>query len=548
MAADLILHHAVVRTMDAAGTVADALAIEADRIVAVGSASELAARFVGPATELLNVGGRMVLPGFIDAHVHFELTALSLAQSVDCRTVGSISELIERLRERAARTPAGQWVVGQGVFFQDTRIVEGRYPDRHDLDKVSTEHPVLVRFSFHVAVLNSHALALCRVSRDTPDPQGGEVQRDEAGEPTGMTRDMVHHLGLPPPRVEEVRTALATVGRQRLLANGVTTIQEISGSRQGVAALADLVRGGELPLRVALSVHVPGTLQFEDALQRRLDQIRFDGTWFVDGGIKLFADGGTTAHAAALHEPYADEPSTRGRLAFSAEEFWEILDACDRAGRRVCVHAVGDRAQDTVLDGFDRLARRRRTELRHRVEHAGNLLATDERLTRYRQLGLIAAPNATFIYTFGDALEAYLGPERARRPFRFRTLLDMGFTVPGNSDCTGPEPLGLSPLFNIWCAVTRRTYRDRLLVPEEAISTQQGLELFTWHAAYGLGQERIKGTLEAGKLADLVVLAEDPLAVAADHIKDVAVDFTFVGGRLVHHRPDAQPLMDNPVA
>ena len=215
--------------MDAAGTVADALAIEADRIVAVGSASELAARFAGPATELLNVGGRMVLPGFIDAHVHFELTALSLAQSVDCRTVGSISELIERLRERAARTAAGQWVVGQGVFFQDTRIVEGRYPDRHDLDKVSTEHPVLVRFSFHVAVLNSHALALCRVSRDTPDPQGGEVQRDEAGEPTGMTRDMVHHLGLPPPRVEEVRTALATVGRQRLLANGVTTIQEISG-------------------------------------------------------------------------------------------------------------------------------------------------------------------------------------------------------------------------------------------------------------------------------------------------------------------------------
>ena len=154
-------------------------------------------------------------------------------------------------------------------------------------------------------------------------------------------------------------------------------------------------------------------------------------------------------------------------------------------------------------------------------------------MTRYRQLGLIAAPNATFIYTFGDALEAYLGPERARRPFRFRTLLDMGFTVPGNSDCTGPEPLGLSPLFNIWCAVTRRTYRDRLLAPEEAISTQQGLELFTRHAAYGLGQERIKGTLEAGKLADLVVLAEDPLAVAADHIKDVAVDFTFVGGRLV---------------
>jgi predicted amidohydrolase YtcJ len=291
---------------------------------------------------------------------------------------------------------------------------------------------------------------------------------------------------------------------------------------------------------VALAVHAPGTLPLEQALEGGLPGVEHDDRWLTDGGIKLFADGGTTAHAAAFYEPYADEPSTRGRLAYDAEQVAELFAACHARDRRVSFHAVGDRAQDVVLDGFEAFARRHAADrLRHRVEHAGNLGATDGRLARYRRLGLVPVPNPTFVYTFGAALEQYLGPQRARRPFRFRSMLDMGFTLPGSSDCTGPEPLGLSPLFNAWCLANRRTARGTPLAPEEAISVQEALELLTRHAAFGLAQERERGTLEKGKLADFVVLSEDPLGLPPERVRDVAVDLTYVDGKLAHRRPGA---------
>ncbi len=541
MSADLLLLNARVRPMDRPDRLVDAVALRGDRVLAVGPAVELQARFVGPSTRLWDLRGRAVLPAFSDAHLHLELTALALARAVNCRTppVTSIGDMVERLREAAARTPAGEWVIGQGTFFQDTLLADQRYPDRHDLDRVSREHPVMVRLSFHAVALNSLALRLCGIGRETPDPPGGQIQRDASGEPTGMTRDMAHHLKLPDPRPGELRRALLEVGRRDLLAHGVTAIQEISGSRLGVQTLAALVQSQQLPLRVALSLHVPGTLALERALARDLEGVEFDERWLSDGGIKLFADGGTTAHAAAFYQPYADEPSTSGRLAYRADEIADLFEACDRAGRRVSIHAVGDRAQDAVLDGFEAFLRRRpdRRPLLHRVEHAGNLVASDARLRRYQALGLLPVPNPTFIYTFGDALRVYLGPERARQPFRFRSMLEMGFPLPGSSDCTGPEPLGLSPLFNIWCLATRQTARGSLLWPDEAISVQQGLVLFTRNAAAALGQDRERGTLEPGKLADLVVLERDPLDVPPEQVKDLRVDCTLVGGRVAYHRP-----------
>lgn len=523
-------------------SVAGAVAVAGGRILAVGRDDEILA-LAGAKTRRIDLEGGTVVPGFIDAHTHFELSALAFSASIDCRSPGvrSIREIVARLRAHAADTAPGAWIKAQGNLFQDQMLAERRYPTRQDLDAASTEHPIVFRSSYHVAILNSKALALAGIGRETPDPPGGMIQRDpQTGEPTGYTKDMYHHLGIPDPGPDDVRRALAHTAREHYLRHGVTSVHEISHSVAGLRAMRGLIDRGAMRLRVSVYLHVPGTVSPDGAFALAGDRAIFGDDWMRAVGLKLFADGGTTSMAAAFHEPYAADPSTCGCLAFESPELAPMVDLARGAGLQLAVHAVGDRAQDVVLEALESAPAPPATAVRgrpaYRVEHAGNLMCTAERLERLRRVGALPVPNPGFIYCFADSLEAYLGADRAASTYRFRTLLDMGFAVPGNSDCTGTEPLLLQPLFGIWCAVNRRTRAGRRLPAAEAVTAAEGLLMYTRYAARAAGEEEVKGSLEPGKLADLAILDQNPLAVPPEALRDIGVRSTWVGGECAYQR------------
>lgn len=531
----LVFYNGNVLTMDSQDTRASAIVVEDGRIAYVGNDTG-ALDHSGSADQRIDLEGRTLVPGFIDAHTHLELSSLAFETSVDCRSPGvkSIDEIIERLRSQAHQTPPGQWVKGQGSFFQDQWLVERRYPNRADLDRVSREHPVVFRSSFHVAILNSKGMELAGITRETPDPPGGMLERDPVtGEPTGYTKDMYHLLGIPDPSYDQVKQAIRQTAYGKYAASGVTSVVEISNSREGLQAMRELIDAGDFPLSVGVYLYVPGTVDLETALAPDPLPGVFDGDRLSLTGVKLFLDGGTTSAAAAFYSPYQIDPTTCGSLAYSVEELAPLVRRIHDAGRRLALHAVGDRAQDTALEAFCR-AGVAAPERRHRIEHAGNLVCTEERIRRMQEQHLYPVPTPAFIYSFGDSIATYIGPERASRPYRLRTLLDAGFPLPGNSDSSGTNPVLISPLFGIWCAVTRQTAAGNTLEPTEAITPYEGLLLYTRYAAHAAGIEATRGTIEPGKAADLVVLGADPLTAPPETLKDIPVDLVFQGGRCTY--------------
>lgn len=505
----LLLTHARIFSGGAIDLQRDTVAIEGDRIAAVGTAEDLRS-FVGGSAEVCDLDGRLLLPGFVDAHVHFEMTSIAFISRYDCRTPpnNGIEDIKATLADAVPATPLGRWIIGQGTLFQEHRLRERRYPSAKELDEVSTEHPIMVRFSVHVMSFNSAALKLLDVARFTEDPPGAAIDRDPVtGAPTGVTRDLGPYLQLPRMTREELSDVLCRSARELFLANGVTSVQEISETVTGL----DLMSGfsaEEFPLNVKVYVQVPGTVTLDEALGREFHDRYFGSSSRLRfGGIKIFLDGGISSMAAAMLEPYVRPPHGRGRLGYEREQITEIINRCVDAGVQLCTHATGDWAQDTVLDAY--AASRYPTQgraLRHRVEHAGNLLCTDERLERYLSMDVVPVPNPQFLHTFGDFIPDVLGAERAHDIFRIKSLLDSGVKVAGNSDCSGTERKYLDPLHCIWVASARKTFAGNTIGLDEAISLEQGLTNHTVYAAYAGHDENTMGAIAPGMRADFVAL------------------------------------------
>lgn len=519
--------------MDAMNTIAPTLSIKGNKISAIGAPPQ-------GGDVSIDISGRTILPGLIDAHTHLELLAQAWEIAVDHRSPGvkKIDDLVRRLQHRAESMPAGKWILGQGSHYQDQLLEEHRYPDRQDLDRASLAHPIVCRFSFHTNVLNSKALEVLGVTRDTPNSDGGRLERDERGELTGRVFDMYQAIGGPQWPPEEVGDAIVKM-QQRYFSVGVTSVGEFIDMGNELGILAQLYHADRLKLRISAYPKAPDAISFDSAFQHDISDIfgQADPLRLRLAGIKLFLDGGLTSMAAALHEPYATSADHRGELCFAPGEFFEIVRRLHEVGHQVAVHAIGDRALDIAIEAFARLPSPRPAGWApHRIEHAGNAFWTEQRARLMKRHNILPVPQPSFIYTTAAGYRRHLGKERGRNLFPIRTMLSEGFPLPGNSDAIGVDARQHVPFLAIQCLLSRTMSNGEILDASEAIGMHDALTMYTRHAADSLGLGEHLGSLEVGKLADFIILNRDPRDLASDELIELSIDETWVGGERVYVR------------
>ncbi len=540
-AVDLILLHGRVWTCDPQRAMAEAIAMAGGRIVAVGSDEEIAA-LAGSETEVVDILGRLVLPGFNDAHVHFYIGGDTLT-SIDLRDVTSPEGFREAMRAFVATRPEGEWILN-GSWDQE-RWVPAQLPTAAMIDEVTPRHPVWVnRSDGHMMLANSLAMRLAGVGQHTVDVPGGEIVRDAEGNPTGIFKDAAKRLvdhAIPVPSKKHIRDAIVAAQRHAL-SYGVTSVQDMGvlGSRgaetmvEVIRVYQDLDHDGELTIRI--SAHVP--LPEWQRLGNAGIKANFNTGRLQIGGVKSFSDGSLGSTTAWFFEPYTDAPQTCGlpseEMLDEASMYRNLRDA-DRAGLQLVIHAIGDRANSIVLDMCAEVERENgRRDRRIRIEHAQHLRPQD--IGRFRELGVIASVQPYHCIDDGRWAEKRIGRERAKSTYAFRSLMDAGATVAFGSDWWVAP---IDPLMGIYAAVTRRTIDGCFpegWVPEQKVSVEDAVRAYTANAAYASGEEQIKGSLTPGKLADVVVLSEDIFSIDPVRIAEVKVDMTIFDGRIVYQR------------
>jgi predicted amidohydrolase YtcJ len=539
--ADLLLLHGKVWTGDPTMPQAEAVAIADGKIVAVGRSEELEP-LAGPETRVVDLRGRLVLPGFNDAHVHFYMGGETLT-SIDLRGASSLAELRETVRRFAAALAPGEWI--QHGSWDQERWTPPELPTAALIDDVTPQNPVWVnRTDGHMLLANSLAMRLAGVDRNTADVPGGEIVRDAEGNPTGVFKDaairLVDHV-IPLPSRQRIRGAILAA-QQHALSFGVTSVQDMGvlGSRgtettiEVLRACQDLDHEGALHMRISAHLLLP---EWRRLAQAGI-QANFRSGRLQLGAVKSFSDGSLGSTTAWFMEPYTDAPHTCGlpsaELVDAGAMYANLRDA-DLAGLQIAIHAIGDRANKTVLDLCERLrAENGARDRRIRIEHAQHLCPEDIR--RFADLGIIASVQPYHCIDDGRWAEKRIGRERARTTYAFRSLMDTGACVAFGSDWWVAP---ISPLLGIHAAVTRRPLGDQFpagWIPEEKVSVEQAVYAYTVAAAYASGEEGIKGSLTPGKLADAVILSGDIFAIDPEEIPEVHADMTIVDGKVVYER------------
>jgi predicted amidohydrolase YtcJ len=532
-AASLVLLNGKIWTVNEAQARAEAVACLGNRIVAVGSNGEIR-KWIGAGTETIDLGGKLVLPGFNDAHVHFFSGGENLA-GVQLRAAKSEDEFRARIAQFAAKQPAGRWITGGD--WDHENWTPARLPTRQLIDAVTAGHPVFVsRLDGHMALANSQALQLAGITRDTPDPPGGTIVRDAAGEPTGVLKDAAMGpvvRAIPAPSEDQIADAVRAAMRYAA-ENGVTSVQDMSAAPNILRVYQALLARGELTVRI--SGHQPlATWERLAAVGLHAD---FGGEKLHIGGLKGFADGSLGSTTALLFEPYLDAPNTSGlansQMIPESKMQNHILDA-DRAGLQIAVHAIGDKANHIVLGMYEEAERQNGArDRRFRIEHAQHLRMDD--IPRFGKLHVIASMQPYHCIDDGRWAEKRIGPERAKGTYAFRSLLDSGAVLAFGSDW---DVAPMQPLMGIYAAATRRTLDGKHpdgWVPEQKITVAEAIRAYTMGSAYASFDEKIKGSIEPGKLADMVVVSDDILSVPAVEIEKTRVVITVFDGKVVYHR------------
>lgn len=525
----LALVNARIWTGDSSRPWAEALAINGERIALIGSSEEV--KQVAGKAQVIDAGGRLIVPGFIDSHVHFILGGFRLA-SVQLRDATTREEFVARIKAFAATVPEGTWITG-GDW--DHTLWGGELPQRDWIDAATPNHPVWVnRLDGHMALANSAALKAAGITRSTKAVAGGEIVRGKNSEPTGLLKDNAMSLVdtiVPAPSPELQDRALAAAMKY-VNERGVTSIHNM-GTWDDLATFARAAKAGTLTTRVYAAVPLADWARLDEAVKQRTYG-GADGRgdeWLHVGLLKGFVDGSLGSHTAAFHKPFDDAPKDTGLLVNTPENLYSWISGADKAGLHVTVHAIGDRANELLLDMYERVEKENGArDRRFRIEHAQHLAAAD--LPRFASLGVIASMQPYHAIDDGRWAEKFIG-ERIATTYAFRSLLDERAQLTFGSDWFVAPPAALE---GIYAAVTRRTLDDKNpqgWVPKQKISVEEALRAYTATAAYASFEESRKGVLAAGKLADLVVLDRDIFAIAPEDIRNARVIMTLVGGKPV---------------
>lgn len=543
ISADLVVLNGNVITVDDTRPRAEAFAVHGDKFIAVGSTSEIQ-RWVGESTTVIDAEGRTITPGFIDAHMHPRPTypESSPLATVDLRpvAVASMDDLIAALTAKAELVPEGQWI--QGVRYEDTKL--GRHPTRADLDQASTKHPIyLSHSSGHVGVANSFVLRAARVTRNTSDPPGGAFDREGNGAPNGVCREIACRIlrqavpATPITRQDEVEGLQRTF--RMFASNGITTVVDAGGSPEKLGLFREAVGPGS-PGRVLVMV----LAEYVDELRAAGIGTGFGDEWVKLGPIKGHHGNSLSGRTAWLFEPYdMVNPETGERdyygippasrvaatpTAQTQSDLDALIFSIHEAGFQVGVHSNGDREISMLLESFEKaLARLPRPDHRHRIEHAS--VVNTAILEKAKELELVLAFHS-YVYEHGDKMEEF-GADRWGMMHANRSALDMGIPVAGNSDYGVSAAI---PLLRIQSMVTRTSAEGKVYGPEQKVSPEQAIRVWTMGSAFSVFEEDIKGSIEAGKLADFVILSADPTVAPVDEIKDIVVNTTVVGGKVVY--------------
>ncbi len=525
--AELILRNGVIYPRAARRQAVSAMASSHGRVLAVGDDEEVMV-WRGPETQVVDLAGKVVLPGFIDSHLHL----LSLGEALsrlDLREITSITALKEAVGKRA-KGAEGDWILGRG--WEQGQFVEKRYPVRADLDEAAPGCPVFLRRACgHLAVASSRALTLAQVDADTPDPPGGVIDRDQRGEPTGVLRETAMALvdGVVPAASPDHMVQSLREGARAALAAGICGVHSNDGFGGSWESGWQLYRRALEPLPFRVYWDVPIS-HLDEVLVSPLRTGDGDGRLRL-GAMKIFIDGSLGGSTALLSEPYHDEPTNRGVMIPDAGELKEQVLRAHTGGMQVAIHAIGDRAVELALDAIAHAQEAVPYGRRHRIIHCQ--IMRPELFKRFRELGVVADIQPKFITTDMRWTERRIGPERMRSSYAWKTFLQHDVVLSGGSDAP-VEPL--FPWWGIYAAVTRKDLDQNPAggwLPEQALSVEEAMEAFTVGGAYAAGQEDVTGTLTPGKLADAVVLDADPFSIPSIRLKDITVLMTLVDGQVV---------------
>ncbi len=529
-AADLIIVNAKVWTVDKARPSAEAVAVLGDRIVAVGGNADVEP-WRGPSTIVIDAGGKLLLPGFNDAHVHFISGGMQL-DSVDLKDATSPQEFARLIGERGKTRPKTEWILGGN--WDETKWNPPNIPTRELIDSLTPDTPVFVtRYDGHMGLANSVTLRLAGITASTPDPPGGTIIRDSKGNPTGALKDAAADLvyKVIPPMNHEQRLKIIRRAMAHATSLGVTSVQHMGPAAEDISAYAELLGRGELTVRIYAVPPIPSV---EDQIKVGVRH-GFGGPFLRLGGLKGFADGSLGSGTAYFYDPFLNQGENRGLLSDEMQPLSLMRDRmmlADASGLQLCTHAIGDHGISIILDFYSEIAKvHGESDRRFRVEHAQHMAAKD--FDRFASLHVIASVQPYHAIDDGRFAESRIGQERASRTYAFRTFLDHGVRLALGTDW---EVAPLDPMQTVYAAVTRATLDGKNpggWFPEQKLTLPETIEAYTLGSAYAEFQEKEKGTITPGKLADIVLLSDDLFAIAPENIRNVHVLKTIVGGKVV---------------
>jgi predicted amidohydrolase YtcJ len=529
-AADLIITNAKIWTVDKSLPTAQAVAVLGDRIVAVGSNTEVDA-WRAPHTHVIDAGGKLLLPGFNDAHVHFVSGGMQL-DNIQLNDATTPEEFARRIGERARVTAKGEWIVGGN--WDETKWNPPNMPTKELIDAVTPDTPVFVsRYDGHMGLANSVALRLAGITAKTPDPPGGTIVRDAQGNPTGALKDAATDYidKVIPPLTHDQRLKIVKRALAHAASVGVTSVQHMGASNEDIAVYSELLQRDELTTRIYVA---PSITHVDDLAKLGIGHA-FGGPYLRIGALKAFADGSLGSGTAYFYEPFLNQGNNRGLLSDEMQPISLMRDRymkADVAGLQICTHAIGDEGISTILDLYSEVIKKHgEADRRLRIEHAQHMAAKD--FERFAQLHVIASVQPYHAIDDGRFAESHIGHDRASRTYAFRTFLDHGVRLAFGTDW---EVAPLDPLLTVYAAVTRATLDGKNpngWFPEQKLSVAEAIEAYTMGSAYAEFQEKEKGSITPGKLADMVLLSDDIFSIVPEKIREVRVLKTFVGGRLV---------------